>query len=193
MFSGIIKILGRVKSIDNYAYKDSQIKRLVIDFLVGNDGIEVGESISVNGVCLTVVAVDDFLSFDIMQETLGLTNLGDLKLGNKVNCERSLRYNDLIGGHLVSGHVDFVSKLLEVNENNEFWFTINEDFEKYFVKKGSVTINGVSLTISDVLEDKFKVSLIPETLDSTNLGSLSKDDIVNVEIDLIARYLENLI
>lgn len=186
MFTGLVKTTAEVVALSS---NDNGLK-LSLKF---KDTFEtsLGDSICVNGVCLTVVSLGEVLDFDVIEETLDRTNIGSLQIGDIVNIEPSMRLSDLVGGHLVSGHVDFVSRLIEQN-GEDFWFEIESGYEKYFVEKGSVCINGVSLTVAEVDGNKFKVCLIPETLKATNLGDLD-DKTVNVEIDLIARYLEKLV
>ena len=176
MFTGLVKTTAEVVALSS---NDNGLK-LSLKF---KDTFEtsLGDSI-----CLGEV-----LDFDVIEETLDRTNIGSLQIGDIVNIEPSMRLSDLVGGHLVSGHVDFVSRLIEQN-GEDFWFEIESGYEKYFVEKGSVCINGVSLTVAEVDGNKFKVCLIPETLKATNLGDLD-DKTVNVEIDLIARYLEKLV
>lgn len=186
MFTGLVKTTAKIVDLSKSAKGLKLSLKLKDAFTVG-----LGDSICVNGVCLTVVNLGEVLEFDVISETLSRTNLGDLEVGDLVNIEPSMRLTDLVGGHLVSGHVDFVSKLIEQN-NDDFWFEIEPGYEKYFVEKGSVCINGVSLTVAEVDGNKFKVCLIPETLSATNLSSLD-GKMVNIEIDLIARYLEKLV
>jgi riboflavin synthase len=189
MFTGIIKHSGVVKSKEK---SGSGIKLIVtVDELIAN--VSPGDSISVNGSCLTLVESEyNDLFFDVIAETLDRTTVGILSVGDVVNIEYSMKLNDFVGGHLVSGHVDFVSELLEIDDN-KYWYSKLSDYSKFFVEKGSVTINGVSLTINEVSSDRFRVDLIPETLSGTNLNDLKVSSRVNIEIDLIARYLEKLI
>lgn len=189
MFTGIVKYLGVVKSAkfeqDVFKLKVS-CKNLL--------NAELGSSIMVNGACLTLASLDaDLLNFDVIAESVQKTNLGLLKDGDLVNLEASLTLETGIDGHLVTGHIDFTTKLININDLNEYFFELNSEYAKYVVLKGSICINGVSLTVSNVDKDSFKVSLIPTTLNSTNLKFLQVGEFVNVEIDLIARYLEKLI
>jgi riboflavin synthase len=187
MFTGLVKTLGEVIEINEQSFGKTIVVKPVNDL-----DTSLGDSVAVNGVCLTVVSNDDNLVFDVMKESLEVTDLGNLNVGFTVNLETSMKLSDLVGGHLVSGHVDFVSELLEISDN-DYWFKIADGYEKYIVLKGSVTVNGVSLTVSGVEEDSFRVSLIPETLDRTNFRYLDEGCSVNVEIDLVARYLEKLV
>jgi len=180
MFTGLIKNLGEVRRRD----EDELIIEIPDDF-----ECEIGDSVSVNGACLTVTFIDGpNLSFDLLKETLSRTNLGSLRVGEKVNIEFSLKLNDLIGGHLVTGHVDFVSELISVSDE-AYAFSLDSSYAKYFAEKGSVSLNGVSLTLGKIDSDSFVVHLIPSTLEATNLKDLNVGDSVNVEVDLIARYV----
>lgn len=174
MFTGIIKSAGIIEDGPNPLRIKHDLE------------VKPGDSVAVNGVCLTVN--DDF-TFDIMDETLDRTNLGALQKGDKVNLEPAMELNGKIDGHLVSGHVDFVGEVLEENLRVSF----PEDYGKFFALKGSVTINGVSLTISGLDNNWLEVSLVDFTLKNTNLGDLKAGDKVNVEVDLIARYLERML
>lgn len=187
MFTGIVRYLGQVDSLKEV---QNHLKIFVkCDELLS---YALGGSIMVNGACLSLVSVDSgSLEFDVIKESINKTNLGDLRVGDYVNLEPSLTLSDKLDGHMVSGHVDFVSKLLKV-EGNEYFFEVNSDYKKYIVMKGSVCLNGVSLTVSGVFEDSFKVSLIPLTIKDTDFQYLQVGDKVNVEIDIIARYLESL-
>jgi riboflavin synthase len=154
----------------------------------------LGESVAVNGCCLTVTDFDaETLSFDVGDETLKRTNLGQLDAGAKVNLERAMRLGDRIGGHLVSGHVDGVGRLLQRIEKREWAdlrFAVPEALSRQMVPKGSIAVDGVSLTLVDVEPNAFSVMLIPHTLAMTTLGRLSVGDAVNLETDLFAKYVE---
>ncbi len=191
MFTGIIEEIGSVRSI---TYGSSSI-RISLDCTKITDGIKVGDSVAVNGVCLTVVSCSENL-FDVMPETMRRTNLGTLKPSNKVNLERALKLNDRLGGHLVSGHIDGIGKIIhKVKEDNAVWLTIEASQEvlKYIVQQGSVALDGTSLTVAEVNKNIFKVSLIPLTFGITTLGLKNTGDIVNIECDLIGKYIEKLI
>lgn len=176
MFTGIIKSIGVVD--------DSSRGKLRVRHDLQ---VKAGDSVAVNGACLTV---NDNGEFDVMEETLGRTNLGDLLASDKVNLEPALRIGDGLHGHFVSGHVDFVGEVLSGGDVLRVSFP--PDYEKFFALKGSVALNGVSLTISRVEADFLEVSLVDFTLKNTNLSELKKGDKVNAEVDLIARYLEKL-
>jgi riboflavin synthase len=150
-------------------------------------GLELGASVAHNGCCLTVTAIEgDRVSFDLMQETLRVTNLGRLRPGDKVNLERAARFGDEIGGHAMSGHIMAQSELLELrvtDTNTTLWFALPEALAKYVFTKGYIGIDGISLTLGEVRSDRFAVHLIPETLARTNLGDIVAGTRVNIEID----------
>ena len=158
---------------------------------------EEGESIAVNGVCLTAYRIQErrFL-VDVSPETLSRTILGDLAVGSRVNMERALRLADRLGGHIVSGHVDCVAQVAErkpLGDYTLFEFTIPAELDRYFIEKGSVTINGVSLTVNSCESGRFAVSIIPHTLQVTTLGELKPGSRVNIEVDIIGKYVEKLL
>jgi riboflavin synthase len=193
MFTGLVQAQGSVLSLDQVA--NSAVLKISTpsDF----DDVALGESIAINGVCLTVTNKHFLeLDFDVMGETLNLTNLGTLSSGNQVNLERSLKISDRLGGHIVQGHVDGRSQLLSRSKEPNWevlTFEVNDSFARYVVKKGSITVDGVSLTVSNVGDSTFEVSLIPTTLVSTNLGELAVGKVVNIEVDVIAKYVESMI
>jgi riboflavin synthase len=159
-----------------------------------NDEVQVGDSIALNGCCLTVVAVSgDRLEFQAGEETLRRTNLGRLQADSPVNVERSLRFGERLGGHLVTGHIDGVGALDSRTGSGDwsnFWFRMPQELARQMASKGSITIDGVSLTLVDVEEDRFSVALIPHTLSATTLGRLKPGDPVNLETDVLAKYVE---
>lgn len=193
MFTGLVQAQGSVLSLDQVA--NSAVLKISApsDF----DDVALGESIAINGVCLTVTNKHFLeLDFDVMGETLNLTNLGTLSSGNQVNLERALKISDRLGGHIVQGHVDGRSQLLSRSKEPNWevlTFELNDSFARYVVKKGSITVDGVSLTVSNVGDSTFEVSLIPTTLVSTNLGELAVGKVVNIEVDVIAKYVESMI
>ena len=192
MFTGIIQSIGVIKKIESLK-KDVQIS-IVYDPKKIND-INLGDSISVNGTCLTVQKKqkNQFI-FHVSQETLSRTIA--FKENAMVNLESSLLYNGKVGGHFVTGHIDGIGKISEIKINSQCWIIEikpPKKLLKFIAEKGSVSINGVSLTVNSVKDDKFKVNIIPFTLKETNLGALVKGSEINIEIDLIARYLENII
>jgi len=192
MFTGIIQSIGVIKKIESLK-KDVQIS-VVYDPKKIN-GINLGDSISVNGICLTVQKKqkNQFI-FHVSQETLNRTIA--FKENAMVNLESSLLYNGKVGGHFVTGHIDGKGKISEIKINSQCWIIEikpPKKLLKFITEKGSVSINGVSLTVNSIKDDKFKVNIIPFTLKETNLGALIKGSEINIEIDLIARYLENII
>jgi riboflavin synthase len=154
----------------------------------------LGDSIAINGCCLTVVAIDaNRLAFQAGEETLSRTNLGELKAGDRINVERSLKLGDTIGGHLVSGHVDGVGVVEQRDDDSEWctmWFRVPADLTRQMASKGSIAVDGVSLTLVAVEDDRFSVALIPHTLSLTTLGHCQVGDRVNLETDLLAKYVE---
>lgn len=185
MFTGIVQGTGTVVSIDEKPNFRTHVVRLPEDML---DNLQLGASVSHNGCCLTVTEVNgDLVSFDLMKETLRLTNLGELKEGDSVNLERAACFNDEIGGHLMSGHIICtaeVAKILTSENNRQIWFRMpHEDLMKYVLHKGYIGIDGISLTIGEVTRTRFCVHLIPETLQRTTLGTKRLGDKINIEID----------
>lgn len=194
MFTGIIQSIGKILSIT----PGSVDTRLTVD--VGKlsfDNVEMGESIGINGACMTVVDFDDHsFSVDVSRESLAMTTLGKLKPGSEVNLERALRLSDRLGGHLVSGHVDGVGQITQrVAEGRSVRFGIRvpKDLARYIAHKGSVCVDGVSLTVNEVNDNEFSLQIIPHTLQETIFSEYSVGDEVNIEVDIIARYLERLI
>ncbi len=188
MFTGIVQSTAAIINILKKENFQTHIIELD-DSLI--EGLQIGASIAHNGCCLTVTEINgNQLSFDLMQETLNVTNLGDLEVGNRVNIERAARFGDEIGGHQMSGHILFMATVTEViqSENNcQIWFQIPEQFKKFVFTKGYIGIDGISLTIGDIKSDvngtTFNVNLIPETLQRTNIGSRKPGDRINIEID----------
>lgn len=188
VFTGIVEELGRLRRSTSGG---SQI-RLEFGAPVVAAGSRIGDSISVNGCCLTVVDVGDgWWAGDAVAETLGRTNLGELGVGDPVNLERSVRLEDRLGGHLVQGHVDGVGRV--VHPGPDLQISAPSEVVAYLVPKGSVTVDGCSLTIVDVLVDGFTVALIPHTADVTTLGTNRPGDAVNLEVDVIAKYVRRLL
>ena len=192
MFTGIIEAVGEVSSLD----KRGESATIEIDAKnFKTESVSIGDSVATNGVCLTVTRMSDgLLAFDLSRETWSLTS--GFNVGDKVNLERSLTLNALVGGHLVTGHVDTVGRVEDIAEyqgNKEIVISYPESLDVFFVKKGSVAINGVSLTINEVESNALRLNLIPHTLSATNLQYLDKSDLVNMEIDLVARYLSKMV
>ncbi|MBK8459553.1 MAG: riboflavin synthase [Micropruina sp.] len=193
MFTGIVEELGSVVSLEPGA--DSAVLRVRGPLVVSD--ADVGCSISVNGVCLTVVEHDlETFSVDVMAETLARSSLGTLAAGSPVNLERAMAASARFGGHVVQGHVDGTATVI-AREPGDRWevvtFSLPTALARYLVEKGSITVDGVSLTVSGLGDDTFSVSLIPTTLAHTTLGSVRVGDPVNLEVDVIAKYVERLL
>jgi riboflavin synthase len=182
MFTGLVREVGDVVSMEG--------GRLVVRSTLA---AELGDSIAVNGVCLTVVAHDDgTLAFDAVPETLARTSLGTLEPGSRVNLEPALRAGDALGGHYVQGHVDCVGSFRGVADGLH-WFDAPPELLRYVVQKGSIAVDGTSLTVAGVDEAGFAVALIPHTLEATTLGGLEPGVAVNLEGDVLAKYVEKLL
>lgn len=192
MFSGIIADVGVIEHAED---RDGGLDLSIATHALGMEDVQLGDSIAVNGVCLTVVKIDgNRFSVNVSRETLNCT-VGLEVQGVCVNLEKALRLADRLGGHLVSGHVDGVGEVVEFIDLEESWklsVRVPQSLAKYIAVKGSITINGVSLTVNQVESDVFSVNLIPYTLEVTTLKGLRAGDKVNVEIDLIARYVERI-
>jgi riboflavin synthase len=190
MFSGIVERMGTVRQL----ISDPPGVRLVIESPEIAQTTKIGDSIAVNGCCLTVVQVDESsFGFDAGAETLSRTNLGRLAQGSGVNLERSLKIGDELGGHFVSGHIDAVGQLdqrLDEKDWSTFWFRMPERLTRQMASKASIAVDGVSLTLVDVEPQRFSVALIPHTLHVTTLGRLEQGDPVNLETDILAKYVE---
>lgn len=198
MFTGLVEEKGEVVAIE--PLPDSVRLSVRGERVCGDAGqhpTKLGDSIAVNGCCLTVAGLDgDVFVADVMAESLHRTSLGDLAPGSPVNLERAVVAGARLGGHLVQGHVDAVTTLRDrtPSENWEiFRFALPADLAQYFVEKGSITVDGVSLTVVDVTDDSFSVSLIPTTLAETTLGSRQPGDRVNLEVDVVAKYVERMV
>ena len=193
MFTGIIEDLGTV----NRMSRKGEDALLIVDTSMHLGDINVGDSISVSGACLTVTEKGDKrFSADVSAETLARTNLKSLKSGDKVNLEKSLRLNSFLGGHLVLGHVDGIGKIQEkVNKANSIQFSVEIDAElgRYIVEKGSVAVDGISLTVNRCEKNRFYVNIIPHTTRNTTLGFKKVADLVNIETDIIGKYVEKFL
>jgi riboflavin synthase alpha subunit len=193
MFTGIIRERGRVASVE----RGGEGVRLQLEAPRTAGQVAVGDSVSVNGVCLTATVVDDgALSFDAVPETIRRSSLGRLEPGDEVNVEPALRVGDPLGGHYVQGHVDGVGRVRSVASEGEdvrVWVEAVPELLRYLVEKGSVTVEGVALTITEVDEGGFVVALVPHTLAETTLASLAAGDPVNLEVDVLAKYVERLL
>ena len=193
MFSGIIKHMGKINKI--HKTKNNCILEILSKLKFSKS--EIGSSISCSGTCLTLEKYKDKVSkFYISSETLKRTNFKSLKKGDFVNLEKSLKYGDRISGHFVQGHVDSTCQIKKINFVGKSWFIdfkLAKKYKKFLIQKGSITINGVSLTISKILKNGFQTVVIPKTLKSTNLVNLNEKDVVNVEFDVLGKYIKNFI
>jgi riboflavin synthase len=195
MFTGIIQSIGEV--IEHNTQEQDDLRFHIKTGLSDYDRIQIGDSIAMDGVCLTVVErQDDVVAVDVSLETVRKTSVNDWRAGQAVNIEPALTLQTPLGGHLVSGHVDGLAQC--VNRESEarsevFTFQIPTEFKRYIVPKGSITLNGVSLTVNTVDGNRFNVNLIPHTLEATNLNAIQVDHQVNFEIDIMARYAEKMI
>ena len=191
MFTGLVADLGRVTGVERSA---DGVRLTVASALT--DELAEGDSVAVNGVCLTATALDgDRFAADVMNESLARTSLKDVLPGSEVNLELPLRAGDRLGGHVVQGHVDgtgAVASLLEDGFAQRMRIEADEEVLRYVVVKGSIAVDGVSLTVAELDSDSFTVSLIPETLERTNLGKARPGRIVNLEVDVLAKYVEKL-
>jgi riboflavin synthase len=196
MFAGVIQGLGKVEKISRVK-GNGKAAQMTVDLGKLAKSLKIGDSVSINGACLTVVAIRKrTASFEMVGETMKKTALGSLTLGDRVNIERSLRVGDTIDGHFVLGHVDGVGTIVEkTKEKNQtkLWIKMDKKFIKYVVEKGSIAIDGVSLTVVDIHKDKISVALIPHTLAVTTLGIKDKASKVNLEIDVLSKYARKLL
>jgi riboflavin synthase len=193
MFTGIIEEIGKIEQSSKRG--NNLILRIKAP-KVSTD-IKVSDSVNVNGACQTVIEVkDDRFTVEAVEETLRRTSLGRLKPEDLVNLESALRLSDRLGGHLVSGHVDFVAKIRSITQKEQsyvFEFEFTPEYQTHFVEKGSVAVDGVSLTVVEVLASSFTVSVIPFTMKNTTLGERKIGDAVNIETDLIGKYVERIL
>ena len=191
MFTGIIEGQGIVMKF-NFKTKNRSAAKMRID--LGNlaKGLEIGDSVAINGVCLTATNISkNQADFEMIDETLKKTNLGMIKPGGKVNIERSLRVGERMEGHFVLGHIDGTGKIVKIEKLSKeikFWIDLPKDLARFVVKKGSITVDGISLTLVDVTKNKISVCIIPHTLKITNLGLKKIGDKVNIETDILGKY-----
>jgi riboflavin synthase len=192
MFTGIIEEIGKIEEISKHGHN---LKLRVKAPKILTD-LKVGDSININGACQTVIATNgDSFTVEAVEETLQKTNLGELKRNDEVNLERALRLSDKLGGHLVTGHIDCAGKIKSITKREGsflYEFQLPEKFLIYLVEKGSVAVDGISLTVVEVKEYSFTVAIIPFTLENTTLGTKTVGDLVNIETDLIGKYVERM-
>jgi riboflavin synthase len=198
MFTGIIEGTGIIKSLVKISENDKAAdNRIEIDLGKLSKGLEIGDSVNVNGTCLTATRILKSVAFfEVVKETMKRTALGFLKVGDHVNLERSLRVNDRLEGHIVLGHVDGVGKIQEIKKDpseTKMWINVNKEISKYLVPKGSVALDGISFTIVDVSETKFSIALVPHTLAVTTFKNKQKGDKVNIEADILSKYVTKLL
>jgi riboflavin synthase len=193
MFTGIIQALGKIESIDK---QGGDVRLRVATPNLDLSDVQLGDSIAVNGVCLTAVAFNkNSFSADVSNETLTCTTFSNLETGMDVNLEKALTPMTRLGGHLVSGHVDGIGKIIERHDDGRserFIIEAPAELAKYIANKGSICVNGISLTVNNVNGSEFSLNIVPHTLQETNMGSYKKGTLVNLEVDVIARYLERL-
>ena len=193
MFTGIIEEIGKTEQTSLSGYN----LRLRIKASKILSDLKTGDSININGTCQTVIEVkDNRFTVEAVEETLRRTNLDQLRPGDSVNLERALRPSDRLGGHLVSGHVDFVGRIksiIQKDQSHVFEFEFPKEYQSHFVEKGSVAIDGISLTVVQVLKNSFTVSVIPFTMEQTTFGAKKTGDAVNIETDLIGKYVERIL
>jgi riboflavin synthase len=193
MFTGIIEELGKISSLDRHASG----ARIVVAAKIVADGTNEGDSIAVNGVCLTALNITaNSFAADVSQETLDRSTLGDLSVGARVNLERAVTPATRLGGHIVQGHVDGRGQFVSATRSGDFW-TVRvgypNEMARYFVYKGSVAVEGISLTIAELTDEYFEIAVIPKTWELTNLSTLKTGDAVNLEADVIAKYVERIL
>ena len=194
MFTGIITDVGEILSID---LDNGKIK---ISSKFNHNDIDIGASISCSGICLTVVEKDkyknySYFCFEVSQETISCTSVKFWKKNTKINLEKSLRFGDEVGGHLVTGHVDCLGEIKSINKSknsNIFKIKYPKKYKRYVASKGSICLDGISLTINEAFDDFFSVNIIPHTQKVTTWSEIKKNDLFNLEIDLLARYIERL-
>jgi riboflavin synthase len=194
MFTGIVRELGRVAGIEG---GPAGVRLRIVAPETAATGVALGDSVAIGGVCLTVVAAaGEELSFEAVPETLGRTSLGRLAVGDSVNIEPALRAGEPLGGHVMQGHVDGVGNVRSVEaegDGRRIWIDAPADVLRYCVEKGSIAVDGTSLTVACLDAEGFAVALIPHTLAVTTLGTLAEDGVVNLEVDVLAKYVERLL
>lgn len=191
MFTGIIEGLGTIKKF-NKNTKTRSAAKMKVDLGKLAKGLKVGHSVAINGVCLTVTKISkNQAEFEMIGETLKKTDLGALELEDKVNIERSLKVGERMEGHFVLGHIDDIGKIIKIEKKPteiKFWIKLPKNLARYVVQKSSIAIDGISLTLVDIIKNKISVCIIPHTMKITNLGSKKIGDKVNIEIDILGKY-----
>ncbi len=192
MFTGIIEGIGKVIKINKNTTNRSALQ-LIVDLGKHSKGLKIGQSVALNGVCLSVTKISkNKCSFEMIDETIKKTDLGNLKIGGIVNIERSLKVGDRMEGHFVLGHVDgvgIIKKIEKKPKEVKLWFEIPKKLSKYVVKKGSIALDGISLTVVDVKKNNASVCLIPHTMNVTNFNSKKVSDKINIETDILGKYI----
>lgn len=192
MFTGIVEEMGTLRSIQHGA--KSSVLTIQGNIIFGD--LKIGDSVAVNGICLTATSCSkNTFTADAVHETMSRSSLNRLKAGDHVNLERAMSANGRFGGHFVAGHVDGTGAIVGIEkDDNSIWFTIKADpsIMKYIVEKGSVTVDGISLTVAEVFDERFRVSVIPHTVKATTLSERNVGDIVNLENDVVGKYVEKL-
>ena len=189
MFTGIVEEIGTLKSINS--------STIIVECRTVLENTKLGDSIAINGCCQTVVDItNNTFTANVSQETFKVTNFAKMKVGDKVNLERALTPSSRMGGHIVQGHVDGIAIFCRKEQLNEFYnlyFEVTEELQKYIVKKGSITVNGVSLTVAELNNNIIKIAVIPHTFENTNLKHLQIRDNVNIETDILSKYVEKFL
>ncbi|MDE7324228.1 MAG: riboflavin synthase [Lachnospiraceae bacterium] len=193
MFTGIIEEIGEILAVQRNA--ESMILTIKAKKIL--DDVKIGDSIATNGVCLTVVGIGgSSFQADVMHETMNRSALGNLKIGSSVNLERAMRADGRFGGHMVAGHIDGTGRITDIRkDDNAVWYTIGAEPQilRYIIEKGSIAIDGISLTVAAVSKENFAVSIIPHTLQQTTLAERRNGDLVNLENDMVGKYIENFL
>jgi len=192
MFTGIVEGIGKVKKISK-ATKNRSAIQMIVDLGKHGKGLKIGQSVSLNGVCLTVTKLSKIgCAFEMIEETTKKTDLGNLKIGGIVNIERSLKAGDRLEGHFVLGHVDgvgIIKKIQKKPKEVQVWFEVPKNLSKFIVKKGSIAMDGISLTVVDVKNNLASICLIPHTIEVTNFKTKNIGDKVNIETDILGKYI----
>ncbi len=191
MFTGIVEGTATVMSVQK---SDSSATKLKMDLANYSDNMKIGQSVSLNGTCLSITNIleNKYYEFELTNETISRTTFANIKVDDEINVERSLKIGDRLDGHFVLGHVDgisTISKLQKIQSETKIWFNVQRQLRKYIVSKGSIAIDGVSLTIVNDLVDEFSVCIIPQTLTTTNFNTKNVGDKVNIETDILAKHI----